>query len=152
MYSVLIRSFDPRDSSDIMRIDAESFNTTNPTYDLFIYLTYGNDILVADIGGMVVGYIVLSYKEEEAKIMSLAVKREFRRKGIGKILLKEAIKKAKQNSKKRMLLEVRISNTPAQNLYKKFGFEIAGVLESYYFDGESAYLMCLDLNKVDDLS
>ncbi len=152
MYSIIIRPFDARDSSDIIRIDSESFKTMNPTYDLFIYMTYGSEILVADIGNAVVGYVVVSYKEEEAKIMSVAVKKEFRRKGIGKMLLKEVIKRAKIRGVKRMTLEVRVSNKAAQELYKKLGFEVVGVLESYYSDGESAYLMHLYLDKIDDLS
>ena len=152
MYSIIIRPFDARDSSDIIKIDSESFKTMNPTYDLFIYMTYGSEILVADIGNAVVGYVVVSYKEEEAKIMSVAVKKEFRRKGIGKMLLKEVIKRAKIRGVKRMTLEVRVSNKAAQELYKKLGFEVAGILESYYSDGESAYLMHLYLDKIDDLS
>jgi ribosomal-protein-alanine N-acetyltransferase len=38
-------------------------------------------------------------------------------------------------------LEVRISNIPAQNLYKKFGLEIVSVRKDYYSDHEDAYLM-----------
>ncbi|WP_456478574.1 ribosomal protein S18-alanine N-acetyltransferase [Geoglobus ahangari] len=152
MYSVLIRPFEPRDSSDIIRIDAESFSTQNPTYDLFVYLAYGSEIFVADIGAMVVGYVVLVYREDEAKIMSIAVKKEFRRRGIGSMLLREAIKRAKEKGAKRLLLEVRVSNVAAQELYKKFGFSVVGVLDSYYSDGESAYLMSLDLNQADDFS
>ncbi len=152
MYSVIIRPFDARDSSDIIRIDSESFRTMNPTYDLFIYMTYGSEILVADIGNAVVGYVVVSYREGEAKIMSVAVKKEFRNKGIGKMLLKEVIRRAKDRGLKRLTLEVRVSNRVAQELYKKLGFEIAGILESYYSDGESAYLMHLNLDKVDNLS
>ncbi len=152
MYSIIIRPFDARDSSDIIKIDSESFRTMNPTYDLFIYMTYGSEILVADIGNAVVGYVVVSYREEEAKIMSLAVKREFRRRGIGKMLLREVIRRARSKGIKRLTLEVRVSNRAAQELYKKLGFEVAGVLESYYSDGESAYLMHLYLDKTDDLS
>ena len=152
VYSVIIRHFDPRDSSDIIRIDSESFRTMNPSYDLFIYMTYGSEIIVADIGNAVVGYVVISYKEEEAKIMSVAVKKEFRRKGIGQMLLKDVIRRARNKGIRRITLEVRVSNKIAQQLYKKLGFEVAGVLEAYYSDGESAYLMHLYLDKVDDLS
>jgi len=38
-------------------------------------------------------------------------------------------------------LEVRVSNTPAINLYRKLGFETAGRIVGYYLDGEDAYLM-----------
>ncbi len=152
MYSIIIRPFDARDSSDIIRIDSESFKTMNPTYDLFIYMTYGSEILVADIGNAVVGYVVVSYREEEAKIMSLAVKKEFRGRGIGKMLLREVMRRARNKGIKRLTLEVRVSNRVAQEKKKKLGFEVAGILECYYSDGESAYLMQLSLVETDNLS
>jgi len=147
MYSVLIRPYSVRDSSDIIKIDIEAFRSQNPSYDLYIYLTYGSEIFVADIGNFVVGYVVLQHKWEDSKIMSLAVRKEFRRRGIGSMLLKRAIESSKERGKKRILLEVRVSNKPAQNLYKKFGFKTIGFLPNYYADGEDAYLMCLDLHK-----
>ena len=143
---MLIRPFSINDSSDIMKIDVESFETKNPSYDLFIYLTYGSEIFVADIGSMVVGYIVIQHKLYESKIMSIAVKKEFRKRGIGSMLLKKAIESAKEKGKKRLLLEVRVSNIPAQNLYKKYGFKVINVLPAYYSDGEDAYLMCLNFD------
>ena len=145
MYSVLIRPYRVRDSSDIIKIDLESFKSRNPAYDLYIYLTYGSEILVADIGNLVVGYVVLQHRDFESKIMSIAVKKEFRRRGIGSNLLKKAIESVKEKGKRRLLLEVRVSNIPAQNLYKKYGFKVVDILRSYYADGEDAYLMCLDL-------
>ncbi|WP_054843220.1 hypothetical protein [Vulcanisaeta souniana] len=42
-----------------------------------------------------------------------------------------------------MILEARVSNTPAITLYRKLGFDVHGVLRSYYNDGEDAYLMIL---------
>lgn len=144
MYSVLIRPYRVRDSSDIIKIDLESFKSRNPAYDLYIYLTYGSEILVADIGNLVVGYVVLQHRDFESKIMSIAVKKEFRRRGIGSNLLKKAIESVKEKGKRRLLLEVRVSNIPAQNLYKKYGFKVIDILRSYYADGEDAYLMCLD--------
>jgi ribosomal-protein-alanine N-acetyltransferase len=43
-----------------------------------------------------------------------------------------------------VILEVRVSNTPAITLYKKLGFEIRDLLRAYYSDGEDGYLMVLD--------
>jgi [ribosomal protein S18]-alanine N-acetyltransferase len=41
-----------------------------------------------------------------------------------------------------MTLEVRVSNTPAQELYRRFGFAIAGTRQRYYTDdGEDAFVM-----------
>ena len=47
---------------------------------------------------------------------------------------------------KLITLEVRASNNPAINLYKKFGFEICGNRKNYYSNKtEDAILMSLDL-------
>jgi len=143
--SVVIRDYEVRDFKDIVTIDAEAFGNRNPVYDAYIYITFGSDLIVADIGGKVVGYIALVDYGREAKIISFAVKREFRGKGIGTKLLKTAIERCKQRGKERILLEVRVSNTTAQRLYKKNGFKIIDVIPNYYDDGEDAYLMALDL-------
>ena len=145
MLSVVIRDYEVRDFKDIVTIDAEAFGNRNPVYDAYIYITFGSDLIVADIGGKVVGYIALVDYGREAKIISFAVKREFRGKGIGTKLLKTAIERCKQRGKERILLEVRVSNTTAQRLYKKNGFKIIDVIPNYYDDGEDAYLMALDL-------
>ncbi|WP_456327836.1 ribosomal protein S18-alanine N-acetyltransferase [Archaeoglobus sp.] len=148
MLSVVIREYNVKDFKDIMEIDKEAFSPRNPVYDVYIYVTYGSDLLVADIGGKVVGYIaVMDMDRETSKIVSLAVKKEFRRKGIGTKLLSTAIERCRERGKKRVMLEVRVSNYPAQNLYKKIGFKIVDVIPNYYQDGEDAYLMVLDLNQ-----
>jgi len=140
-----IRDFRASDSSDIIDIDREAFNSLNPSYDLFVYLAYGSDIIVAEKNGRVIGYVVLMDLGEVAKIMSIAVKTSHRGKGVGKALLEEAIRRCRKRRKKKITLEVRISNVKAQELYKKYGFEIVGKLEKYYSDGEDAYLMQLKL-------
>ncbi len=145
MLSVVIRDYEARDFRDIVEIDAEAFGNRNPVYDAYIYITFGSDLIVADVGGKVVGYIALMNHGKNAKIVSFAVRREFRGRGIGGKLLKAAIERCRQRGKERILLEVRVSNTVAQRLYKKNGFEIIDVIPNYYNDGEDAYLMALEL-------
>ncbi len=142
MQSVVIRDYNVRDFKELLEIDAEVFKSRNPAYDVYVYLTYGSDLLVADIGSRVAGYIVtMDLDERTGKIISFAVRPEYRRMGIGSMLLKKAIERLKARGKKRVLLEVRVSNEPAQRLYKKFGFKIVDTLPCYYSDGEDAYLM-----------
>ncbi len=144
--SVLIRRYVERDYWDVLQIDREAFSPSNAAYDVYLYLKYGSVIFVAEIDRRVVGYVtVMEMEERDAKIMSIAVKREFRRMGIGSRLLDEAIRWCRARGKRRLLLEVRVSNHPAQNLYKKKGFRVIGVNPNYYSDGEDAYIMSLTL-------
>lgn len=149
MLSVVIREYSTKDFKDIMEIEREAFSPRNPVYDIYIYVTYGSDLLVADIGGKVVGYVaIMDIDRENSKIVSLAVKKEFRRRGIGTKLLSTAIERCKERNKRKILLEVRVSNYIAQKLYKKMGFRIVDVIPNYYQDGEDAYLMALDLTQL----
>lgn len=143
---VAIRDYSIRDFNDILEIDKEAFNPRNPSFDMFVYLTCCNDLLVADISGKVVGYVVtMDVDKFTGKIVSIAVRKEFRRKGIGEALLRKAIERLKAKGKIKIALEVRISNIPAQELYKKLGFKIVGTIPGYYSDGEDAYYMVLSL-------
>lgn len=142
MQSVIIREYTVKDFREILEIDKEVFSPKNPAYDVYVYLTYGSDLLVADTGSKIAGYIVtMDVDDTTGKIISFAVRREFRGMGIGKMLLKRAIERLAGRGKKKIILEVRVSNISAQNLYKKYGFKIVEVIPSYYSDGEDAYLM-----------
>jgi len=143
--SVAVRDYRTSDYRDVLEIDKEAFAPQNATYDLYIYLTYGSDVLVADIGGKIVGYAASMEMGSEAKIMSIAVRKEYRGLGIGSKLLDEVIKRCKERGKAQLFLEVRVSNKIAQQLYKKKGFRIIDIIPAYYNDGEDAYVMALNL-------
>ena len=56
------------------------------------------------------------------------------------------IARAREQGAKRMLLEVRVDNTPALALYERFGFAKMGLRKRYYQpEGIDAYTMSLDL-------
>jgi len=140
--TVVVRDYSTKDFKEVLEIDKEVFSPRNPAYDVYVYITYGTDLLVADIGSKIVGYIVtMDIDELTSKIVAFAVRKEFRRRGIGKMLLKNAIDRIESRGKRKIMLEVRVSNTPAQQLYKKFGFVIVDVIPGYYSDGEDAYVM-----------
>jgi ribosomal-protein-alanine N-acetyltransferase len=81
----------------------------------------------------------------EAHIITIAVRNDLRRNGIGKRLLIETIDMAMQLNAKIVTLEVRVSNTQAQALYEKYGFNHTGIRNRYYADnGENAYIMTTD--------
>ena len=77
-----------------------------------------------------------------AHISTLALRPEWRRRGLGELLLASFCEKALQRGARVINLEVRTSNTVAQNLYEKYGFKITKTHEGYYSDnGEDAYIM-----------
>lgn len=79
---------------------------------------------------------------DEAHITTIAVRKAYRRQGIGEFLLISIIDMAIQMNAKIVTLEVRVSNIPAQALYEKYGFQRVGLRRAYYTDnGEDALLM-----------
>lgn len=83
---------------------------------------------------------------DEIQIINIAVHPDARRQGFAGILLRHIVHEAKRASFRVLSLEVRMSNTPAQALYRKFGFREVGMRPRYYADnGEDALLMDLTL-------
>jgi len=94
------------------------------------------------IGGVFGGRVVL----DELQIEDLAVLPALRCRGIGARLLRGALERARKKGAIRAVLEVRANNAIAQNLYRKFGFEVVGTRRDYYQQpAEDASVMVCDL-------
>lgn len=91
-----------------------------------------NFLFVCDADGSVIGYADTWCVLDEATITNIAVREDFRGRGIGTMLLKEALDEAKRRDIGAVTLEVRKSNAPAIRLYEKFGFKSAGIRPEYY--------------------
>ncbi|MEJ2250403.1 MAG: N-acetyltransferase [Candidatus Lokiarchaeota archaeon] len=74
-------------------------------------------------------------------LVSIAVLTQYRRMGIASALLRESMPEIKKYGISEYVLEVRVSNYPAINLYKKFEYKIKSIKRKYYRDGENAYFM-----------
>ena len=97
---------------------------------------------VARANGRVVGYGGLMFSMEDAHITTLAVHPLWRRCKIGQrvmvVLAREALRRGSRN----LTLEVRLTNEPAQALYRRFGLAPAGIRKGYYAEsGEDAIVM-----------
>lgn len=94
-------------------------------------LSNPNDFtFLACLDGEPAGFISVWYVLDEAEINNVAVSEKFRRKGIASALF-AAVEKALPNAQ-RWVLEVRESNEKAISLYKKLGFENAGIRKNFY--------------------
>jgi ribosomal-protein-alanine N-acetyltransferase len=78
---------------------------------------------------------------KKGHVVSVAVLPQYRRKGIGQALIAEAMDGMRVYNAKQCFLEVRVTNTPAIDLYKKLGFQVTRTIHGYYADGENAYVM-----------
>jgi len=121
-----------------------------------LYERFPETFIVAEENGVCVSYIMCRIESglpdfgllgiaRKGHIISIAVLPERQRKGIATALVKEAMARMKGYRAKECYLEVRVSNTPAVNLYKKLGFETSRVVHGYYADGEDAYIMNIKL-------
>ena len=82
---------------------------------------------------------------DEAHITTIATLKAFRQQGIGELLLQSIIDMANQRAARIVTLEVRVSNTAAQQLYTKYGFNQVGLRRGYYTDNrEDAVIMSTD--------
>lgn len=90
----------------------------------------------------VVGYAGLWLMVDEGHVTTIGIHPDHRGKGAGELLFLGLVDIASEMKANRVTLEVRVSNVPAQALYRKYGLEIAGVRKRYYSDnGEDAYIM-----------
>ncbi len=97
---------------------------------------------VATIGPLVVGFSGLMVVEEDGHITTLTVDPAWHRRSIGTVLLLDQARAAPTLGVRHLTLEVRVSNTGAQALYRRFGFAPVGVRPNYYAEtGEDAIIM-----------
>ena len=69
---------------------------------------------------------------DELHINNLAVRDDFRGRGVGTALLEHIIRDGSSRGAERATLEVRRSNAPARRLYERLGFEVAATRPNYY--------------------
>lgn len=89
----------------------------------------------------VVGFAGWAELAGEAHVMNIAVRADQRRQGIGTVLLDALLGDVADAGVETVTLEVRSSNTAARALYRRAGFDEAGIRPGYYRDGEDAVIL-----------
>ena len=98
-----------------------------------------------DVKDLIAGFAGVWRMLDEAHLTTIAVKKDARGLGVGELLLLAAFDIALNFGAHVVTLEVRASNTVAQELYKKYGFAVVGLRRGYYSeDGEDALIMTTD--------
>ncbi|HSK29716.1 MAG TPA: ribosomal protein S18-alanine N-acetyltransferase [Candidatus Limnocylindria bacterium] len=105
--------------------------------------------ILAESDGQIIGYVLYWLLPGAVDIHNIAVHVDFRRRGLGRVLLDKVVAEARRQSILHVTLEVRKSNLPAQKLYESIGFVTTGIRKGYYSDdGEDALAMTLNLAAV----
>ena len=138
----MIRPFTLSDLDPILQIELQAFPKSAydwPTF-LNLHFLYPKTFLV-DVApaldwkkDQILGYIIFT---EEGHIISIAVDPQYRRKGIGKELLRQTMD---VSHPKKVWAEVRRSNQGAQAFYAQMGFRVTGVVP-YYYGSEDALIV-----------
>ncbi|MCJ7432401.1 MAG: ribosomal protein S18-alanine N-acetyltransferase [Anaerolineales bacterium] len=143
-----IRRMTLGDVEQVIAIDQASFNLPWPerTFRYEVAENSASRPWIVDVDGRVAAMIVVWFIIDEAHIATIATHPDFRRQGFGRKLLIHALNTAKDEGAKTALLEVRVSNDVAQEMYRKLGFvEVNRRLQYYSDNGEDAILMTASL-------
>lgn len=132
------------DIENVLKVENDCFSTPW-SRDSFVRELVENKIalyLVAKIENIAVGYIGVWKILNEGHITNVAVRSDYRGKGIATRLISELLSLCEEDGIDAFTLEVRRSNIVAQNLYKKFQFAECGFRKGYYQDTkEDAIIM-----------
>jgi len=148
-----LRGFGAGDLDAVMNINRVCLpENYAPYFFLDTFNTLPEGFIVAQLQGQVVGYIMCRLEHgfsdlrklrfaRKGHIVSVAVMPEYRTMGIGYSLVQQALSALLVHHVDECYLEVRVSNYPAINLYKKLGFQVTRTIPRYYFDASDAYVM-----------
>ena len=96
---------------------------------------------VAVSSGKIFGYMGVWHILDEGHITNVAVHPDYRSRGVGRALVENSVAHGSSKGITAFTLEVRKSNETAIELYKKCGFEFAGIRKRYYNNNEDALIM-----------
>lgn len=89
-------------------------------------------------GKILIGFGIMSYRDEEASLLLFSVRPSHRRKGVGRDLLAWLEKVASEAGLRRVLLECRRDNSAARNFYADNGYHELEIARGYYRGMEDA--------------
>ncbi len=145
-----IRSLTNKQLKEVLKLNLRCFKSgENYTKFTFSYLLNESNTLsyriVTPSDQMVAFVFVMTGEDGTGHITTIGVAPEHRRRGLADKLLRHTEESLRRRNINTVMLEVRVGNLPAQNLYREFGYAIVQRLVSYYNNGEDGFLMVKSL-------
>ena len=137
--------------NEVLKLNLRCFRSgENYTRYTFNYLLSEPKCLSYQIkaaSGQMVGFVfIMLDRDGTGHITTIGVAPEHRRRGLAQKLLRHAEEALRRRHISTAMLEVRVSNVAAQNLYQQHGYMIVQRLAKYYNNGEDGFLMVKSLN------
>jgi [ribosomal protein S18]-alanine N-acetyltransferase len=156
---VALRSYRPADFETLYQIDQTCYSsdTAYSRADLRTYLGFfGADCVVAEIdagsrvpaaekvaqsAAKIAGFCISARRGDHGHIITMDVLEEFRRKGVGRLLLAEIEARLIAAGVRRVGLETAVDNETAIAFWQRHGYASVGIKKRYYPRGRDAYYM-----------
>ncbi|NYT03123.1 MAG: ribosomal protein S18-alanine N-acetyltransferase [Candidatus Methanofastidiosa archaeon] len=139
---MIVRNVIADDIYRVIELEYQNFEYPYPPEIInFLYESYRDTFLVVEKDTEVIGFVIGIVQKKEGHILVIAIRDDFKRKGIGTFLMKKLIDIYEKKGINRLKLEVRVSNIAAISMYKHLGFKITNRLKRYYENGEDGLLL-----------
>ncbi|HEX6124717.1 MAG TPA: ribosomal protein S18-alanine N-acetyltransferase [Pyrinomonadaceae bacterium] len=136
--------------NEVLRLNVRCFrngeNYTKHTFNYLLGETRNLSYRIVTPAKEMVGFVfVLVNEDGSAHLTTIGVAPEHRRRGLATQLLEHVEGALRLRGVFTIVLEVRVSNTAAQDLYRESGYAVVQRLSRYYNNGEDCYLMVKSL-------
>lgn len=144
-----IRALRPSDMKSLLELDRECFSSPF-RYSKSVFKEFlskkGVMSLVAEDNGQIEGFIIFKKTSAIGHIITIDVKKCYRRTGIGFRLLEEAHNRIAGLGGKQVGIEVWQGNLGGIDFFTGNGYEYVGTIRNYYAKGKNALVMRKHIN------
>ncbi|MBP9721694.1 MAG: ribosomal protein S18-alanine N-acetyltransferase [Gammaproteobacteria bacterium] len=129
---VIIRPVGLQDIPMVYKVETKSY--THPWSEklLFDCVIVGYNCWLVEFQTQVIGHAVFRLALGEAHLFNIAVDPAFQNQGVGKVFLSFLLDQMRFKKAQKVIMEVRVTNTVARDLYKNFGFKELSIRKGYY--------------------
>jgi ribosomal-protein-alanine N-acetyltransferase len=136
--SVFVEGASSDEAAILAEIHADAFRRTWSAHDFSALLSDSSVFVLAlrlrgFFGGRrTVGFVLVRFAADEAEILTIAVSSRHRRRGYGRLLMEDVVRRLYRERIGSLFLEVDRANAAAVALYRSLGFVVAGERRNYY--------------------
>lgn len=146
---MIVRRCRVEDADEIYKIEAEAFENPIKKETFIKDLKRDDYYCFAAFDGEARAFISYERVLDEGQIISVATCKEYRRRGLSKMIFSHILERAREDKTVFFTLEVRSDNLPAVSLYEKMGFKKVGLRKNYY-ENPAGDAVLMDLHIGDD--